>query len=1306
MFLTIVATLIVGPAQTFAAPPVTAAPAIVSPTVYQANGCPDEGTYSYKNTCVLPPFRWGGAGEKLVYDESGLLGAVKSAPSAIGGFFYTVSGLIWTLVMYIVRLGLSTGSSVWVVVGGPVARLTAAFGGPLLPLSITLMFITMILGVKKAFNKGNIFMNFLRQGVSWILPFTVLFMLVSSSAAVVKDMDNPAADPESINATEYVGTGAWLATTVDNATLQAAAALSALNVNLIDNSDKVEQGPGCTEYIGAISEKYLKTHKELGTNGDKAAPAMVAISNLWVNTHYANVIRGQFGAPNGQFDLPGFVGCHAYESWNDVPIPEQYAIVKASNPGITMDPNAAILGPHAGKKANVQFIKSMTAWAACSNTDEGIKFREPYKFVNGVQDKCNELFTESKEITEDIARKFYVFAGDINKNLEENDSFGKGNRAENIKTIRPAYVMGSTMSGHGTARLLYGLMSLISAIVSLIVIGPMATGLLVTVFMSLVFVTLALPLALLLLAGGKPEKAKPLFKATAASLVAKAMFTVILSIVIAVIKLFNTLIQFLEKLTPGDSLPALIQALLYGMVPLLAFAIVNKLLRMIIPSANFMNPLSTVSLAAQAAGARDVLRNKPKLDKDGNEVKKKESRWKQVLPKSKRYDAAKVALNKRRNQADAYAPTWKNFKKFQPIKKLRSADADDAYIKHKDAVADAKKARIARIDTKTEKKAHREDLRAKVADIKQSKKDAKKSKKDAKEGLRAKHGEPLDPEALDKSKTLASSKRGISKNAADANRKDNKNTDDLAVRRVQKDTGNPAEDREKALLSVARDREGPILSKLERDAQLLATLGTDDLKEAAMYGLVTMDGHVIDTRNALHDTSTLKGLTDDEVWERVSNPAPGLGADLAPKINPKTGELETEIEQATRIKTIMRARGLSDNDGNEVHAMEVLGVNKTQLAAYVESGSTGNKDLDKKLKNYENGNCAEFACADNVYETKAILIAQAVQEERVRLVEVLGLDGANSRITDQKADVVTQSKEFITLTAESALQASNLVATEPDMDKVVAGIKDIVEKQFTTLKGSVPDDAVYARLVERAMESTVISVVNQATANTAANGRNVVANTSELIKLVDLVKEQAVTSQARQGNQQIHVQYTPMDISTIDNMITQIGVTMEDSLRETARWASLPAGEDRSKSARIVAIREQEIANQFNTLSSAFEAALVAQSQERAHRAREIGHTPEDIASQQLAAADAISLQTLELKEVLYNIKQAYKDENFHEVLRNQTRVSELLQSAADNIEPSAGFSASADNAVFISEVAAFKKKAADAAARRTSGMP
>ena len=1295
MFLTIAATLIVGPAQTFAAPPVTAAPAIVSPTLYQSDGCPDEGLYSYENTCVLPPFRWGGAGEKLVYDESGLLGAIKSAPSAIGGFFYTISGLIWTLLMYIVRLGLSTGSSIWVFIGGPIARLTAMFGGTLLPLSITLVFITMIQGAKKTFSKGNIFMNFLRQGVSWIFPFTMLFVLVSSSAGVVRDMDAPGADPESIKATEYVGTGPWFAVTVDKATLQAAAALSALNVNLIDSSDEVEKGPGCTDYIEAISEKYLATNKKLGADGDKAAPAMVAISNLWVNTHYANVIRGQFGTPNGQFDLPGFVGCHAYESWNDVPVVEQYTIVKASNPDINIDPNARILGPYSGKKANTQFVKAMTAWAACDTTG---KLRDPYRFLK--ENKCDDYFLQSGEITEDTGRKFYVFAGDIDDNLQEK-GFDTGDRAANIKTIRPAHVMGSTMSGHGTARLLYGLMSLISAIVSLIVIGPMAVGLLVTVFMSIVFVTLALPVALLLLAGGKAEKAKPLFKATAASLVAKAMFTVILSLVIAVIKLFNTLIIFLEDIIPGGSLPALIQALLYGIVPLLAFAIVNKLMKMLIPSANFMNPMSTVSLAAQAAGMKDIRAKKPKYDKDGKEIPKKESRWGKHMPKSKRLAKAKDALDRKRGRVDAYAPTWKNFKKFQPSKRFRSAEADVSYLKHREAKDEAKKTRI---DAKAKTKASREELREQV----DARKASKKSKKDAKEGLRAKQGEPLDPEALDKSKTLASSKPGISKNSAGDNRKDNKGTDDLATRKVQNDTGNPAEDREKALLDVARDREGPILSKLERNAQLLATMGTDDLKEAAMYGLVTTDGHVIDTRNALHDKSALKDLTDDELWERVSNSAPGLGADLAPKINPKTGELETEIEQAARIKTIMRARGLSDNDGNEVHAMEVLGVNKTQLAAYVESGSTGNKDLDKKLKNYENGNCAEFACADNVYETKAIQIAQAVQEERVRLVEVLGLDGANSHVTDRKADVVTKGKEFITLTAESTLHASNLAATEPDMDKVVAGIKDIVEKQFSTLRGSVPDDAVYARLVERAMESTVINVINQATVNTAVNGMGGAANTSELIKLVDLVKEQVVTSQARQGNQQIHIQYTPMDTLTIDNMITQIGVTMEDSIRETAKWASLPSGEDRSKSARIVAIREQETANQFNTLSSAFEAALVAQNQERSQWARETGYSPESITAQQIAAADAISQQTLELKQVFNDLKQAYKDEDFAQAQRHQTRVSELLQIAVDKTEPSDAFSSSplADSVVFALGTDAFKRKAAAAATRRTSGMP
>lgn len=1313
LFLTVAVTLTSSPAQTFA----SAAPYAKSPA---EKGC-DQPEYDYAAKCVLPPFRWGGGGERLVHDDSGLFGAVKSLPTAFGGLLYSVSGYIWQGLIWVVRFGLSAGADFWDILDAPVARVTAVFGTTLLPLSLSLVFFTMIMGAKKTFSKGNIFMNFIRQGSAWLLPFTLLAVLVNSSMAAHKLAD----DNAKYKVKEHVGTAAWLAVTVDTFTSKAAATLTGMNFNLPppgsgDTPDIADIG--CTEYINKISEKYIAANSAENTDtGDPTAATMVAVSNLWVNTHYANVMRGQFGTATGAYDLPELVGCHAYESWSNTPLAEQYSLTKeVYHKDMPIVRDAAIFGPHAGKPSDAKgmFVKAMTAWAACdySTKSGSLVIRPPYEFVEAATTMCENHYIKTDLIGSGDEKDFYIFGDKAAERLRETMSISntaitgpivKIDREAMEVQIRPAEEMAGTMSGLGMSRFVYGLMSLLSAIVSLIVIGPMGVGLLVTVFASILLVTIGLPVALLLTAGGKTEQAKPIFKALASSMTAKAVFTVILTLVIAVIKLFNQLVLALEASVPSSlpgsesQLPSMVEALLYGLIPLLAFAIVNAMIRKIMPNVNLMNPVSTLTMAAQGLGKSNDPFRKIKYDKYGNEKKKKDNAWDKY-----RRDKPNSIINKGRKsiedkqkRVDNVAPTWKNFKKFQPIKKLRGAEADQDYLKHKDAKDKAKKDRI---DAKETTKVSREDLRAQVADLK----DSKKSKKDAKEGLRAKQGEPLDPEALDKSKTLASSKPGISKNSAGDNRKDNKGTDDLATRKVQNDTGNPAEDREKALLDVARDKEGPILSKLERDAQLLVTMGTDDLKEAAMYGLVTTDGHVIDTRNALHDTSTLKDLTEDELWERVSNSAPGLGADLAPKINPKTGVPETEIEQAARIKTIMRARGLSDNDGNEVHAMEVLGVNKTQLAAYVESGSTGNKDLDNKLKNYENGNCAEFACVDNVYETKAIQIAQAVQEERVRLVEVLGLDGANSHITDRKADVVTKGKEFITLTAQSTLQASNLAATEPDMGKVAAGIKDIVEKQFSTLRGSVPDDAVYARLVERAMESTVIDVIHQATAFTAANGMNSAASHAELRKLVGLQTEQLVISHASPGNQQITIQHTPMDPSTIDSMVTQMGVTMEDSLRETAKWREMPPGEDRSKSARIVAIREQETANQINALASAFEAAMVAQNQEISKWGREAGYPPETIAAQQIAAGVAISKQTLELKEFAQAMDQAYLKGDIHMAQRYQIRVSEIMHSAEDKTKPSDAFSSPEYSAEYISGVDAFNKKAAEEKARRTSGIP
>ena len=96
------------------------------------------------------------------------------------------------------------------------------------------------------------------------------------------------------------------------------------------------------------------------------------------------------------------------------------------------------------------------------------------------------------------------------------------------------------------------------------------------------------------------------------------------------------------------------------------------------------------------------------------------------MPKSKRLAKAKDALDRKRGRVDAYAPTWKNFKKFQPSKRFRSAEADVSYLKHREAKDEAKKTRI---DAKAKTKASREELREQVDARKASKKSKKTPKK-------------------------------------------------------------------------------------------------------------------------------------------------------------------------------------------------------------------------------------------------------------------------------------------------------------------------------------------------------------------------------------------------------------------------------------------------------------------------------------------------------------------------------------------------------------------------------------------------
>lgn len=1299
LVLTIAVTLTIGPARTFAASPAAASPTAASPVAVKAGGCAGTAEYVYDDMCVLPPFRWGSTGEKLVNDSSGWLGSIKGMPTAVGNMLFTVSGLIWQGLIYIVRFGLSTGSGVWELLDAPVARITQHFGGTLLPLSISLVFITMILGAKKAFkSKGNIFVNFIRLGSSWLIPFSLLFFLVSSSTVAANQAD----EDKNHNVSGHVGTAAWLATTIDSKTSQIAATFTGLNLDFKTDSRIT---PGCMEYIQAISNRYIAANDSLAAK-DESAPAMIALSNVWINTHYANVIRGQFGTASGDYDLPGFVGCHAYESWSNVPVAEQRSIANESNKNLGAVENAAIYGPHVDKDDHGQFIKAMVAWAACNREENNKTVRPPYAFVDGAADLCSKAFEETTSIPSGKGwDEFYIFGKKANDRLrngayhEEPPSM----READERQLRPAEEMAGTMGGLGMSRLLYGIMSLISAIASLIVIGPMALGLLVTVFMSIALVVLALPVALLLLAGGKPEKAKPLFKAIAQSLVAKAMFTIILTLVIAVIKLFNALVLALESSLPGEQLPSLIEALLYGAAPLLAFFVVNKMLKMLIPSANLMNPLSAASLAAQAAGLPNYQnKKKPKYGKDGKELPSTKSKWDKFAfgNQDNRLVKAKNLLDTKRTQLGNVAPTWKNFKKYQPVKRFRSAASAEDYVSSKETAAKAK----AHLETaKAGKKAANAGIKKKAADLRK-----KKPKRPDHEGLRRKPGEVLHPDALAASYKSWATRAVESKNSSATNAKDNKEI--LAQRRraATISTGDPVADEENAAKAVEREQQGPVLGQLERDALRMAALNTDSPQEAQRYGYATSDGSVISTRNGLQNPKALEKMTRDELWRHMQNPAAGLGAEtLAPQINAETGLLETEVQTAVRIKSILSSRGFTDSDGDEVHAMTALGVSETQLFDYVHNKTTGDKNLDAKLKTFTSDKdiCAEFASVDHKAESKAIQIALEVEEERVNLVEKLGLDGANSHLLDQKADIYLKGNDFKLSMASSAMQASLLAINEPDTEKVLAQIEDIVNKRFAGLGTSVPDDAVRERILERAQKATIISVINSASANATAGAAS--AMNPKLLSLLEgltvEIEARTVSQQTRQFAQPAEVQYVPMTATTIDNMLATLGVLMADSNRATTTYAAMPPGDDRSKQARVMAISDMDIIKQTNALIGQFEAAKVAKLQVSVAHWRNIDHKSEEsIAEQRLMAEDAISSNKEELIKLISDLSKARNATALPLAKELETLIVEKLETAAFDATSPIDASRLADE--FASGTASFKKAAAKA--KRTGGMP
>lgn len=1175
-----------------------------------------DGVYDYTSVCVLPPFRWGPE-QHMIYDDSGWLGAIASIPAAIGSLLIMISSFIFMGLMFVTRFGVDIGNGIWTWLGGFLASITAMLGGALAPLSIALMVFTLIRNIKKAFKGSNILTALFRSSVTWLIPFSVLLVLVSSSQTAIKT-------PPSGGAHTQVGTAAWFGLTIDGATAKVAGTFTALDFTMELTDPKVELKWTCDAYIQGIHDKYLKeaTADSKGT--------MVALSNLWVNTQYSNVVRAQFGSQSGDEDYPGLVGCHAMEDWNRVSVAEQHRAANTPHGGKDVwKEKAGIFGPHS-REGGGQFIRAMIGWAACAPGEPGEKaIREAFK----VQERkklianCETVNTDKKisnagnEGADNGMDDFYIFGKDMMSKLLNNEG---SPTEEQINKVEPAADLGNAMSGRGMSRLVYGFMGLLSAIVSMFVLGPMALGLLIAVLMSVFLVAFALPLALVLLAGGYSKLATRILRMIMSSLVSKALFTILLAVIVAVIQMFNQVVKIIDTKLAFNRLPSIIEAILYGGAPLLAFFVVNMLLKKLVPNANFMNPVSMATLATK--GVLKASEGKPELDKDGNPKPKKPglySRYKDRNPNSLAAQA-----HDRLNKADRSVgqrtriPTGR-VKKWARRKTGRPAASDRELNKALDQ--DAKDQKDAEAQKQKDARRQAAELLADTGQLPEVDKDgkikldkdgkiipkggkAKEKEKSHDEGLNKKSGAPLDPEAVQEGAAKDPIPHEESKNSPEDNAKEYKDAIELRIHNEMTkaaaagtSTGDAAHDRAEAMIRIHEADSGPILDENARTALKAQVLQSDDPAFIAKWAICTDNGRVINTQRPLVDMESLKGLSRDELYARFRDGAGGLSdEDLAPKLK-LDGTMETEVEHAARIETIKLERGLTDIDGNDVNQLKVIGVTADEVYQYVQTGKSGDAATDEKLRKLAAGQCAEFDSKDSKHEAQAVQVAVEATRRRTDSVENVGFTVANLQIRDREINAIMSTPEYRISVEASNLEASRLALREPDVAKVVEGIKAMVESQLGALRPGM-DPATFDALLSKALDDTVREVMQNATKSASAGEAGAV-NPQMLDMLKSLLGATDLVN-ANVANLNTRAPSPVIDSLTMDNLVTQFTVSTENNKRYVANYAALTdasSPEDRNKAARAIAHGEAETIVNLENVVRAYETIRIQAHTEAAN---------------------------------------------------------------------------------------------------------
>jgi hypothetical protein len=560
----------------------------------------------------LPAWRWRTV--DLDVDDGGLLGPVKQVPVAIAEMFFGIASLVWMLLLTVIKFGLS-GESLIRTASGPM-NAGFAFIGERLVLLMPLFVAVVLWKIV-----GQVLRGQAAKAIKSGLIFTVaMIMLSGMSLQSLKAVNS--GDP---GTTSYPGTPSWIAVKTLSLSSSAISPLTSqvvkvggvdtsLEKSLVDQvcsarpdspdctqAQRVGDGIDCSSYIAVIERRYEA--------GSGAEPTLLVMSRLWQNTFLNSWSAAAFGLPLPPTDFPNEAICHWAEEKARTPVAERWSIAQESSPdGFKGSKPYMVFGPHEGDKKNLRM--AMTGFAACSYVGGKWTTDEAWRGLDGKNDKldgaCTDAYKEPRspgEVSGDF-KDLEFFGKRVNDWTKTGLAEGKLNEARSF---------GSAFSGANTGdRLTQSILALLVAIVFLFTLGFVGVGLFVSSLMAVVGLILAMPLMILAFAFESP-KAQALLRILFASLLAKAMFTLLLSALILISGLFQALIS------ATYAMPYFIRSIGYGFAPVLALLVIKKMLTSI-GMADLLSPTGALSFATSAAlkaSKNKSLSNMGTVGKDG-----------------------------------------------------------------------------------------------------------------------------------------------------------------------------------------------------------------------------------------------------------------------------------------------------------------------------------------------------------------------------------------------------------------------------------------------------------------------------------------------------------------------------------------------------------------------------------------------------------------------------------------------------------------------------------------------------------------